>query len=175
VVVGRQVAILLAQLTRPAELRLDQMKPGEALERLTALLRRPHLLRQREGPGVGLAHGRHRVPLRGHQARPQTQQEREFVLRARGALGEGRQHRQPFREGGDGFVRGMALDGIVGRLLERVDGPLALAPALEVQGQLGRNVSGTGAIPCRQAGPRLAAQLGPPRRPPATPWRAVPL
>ena len=87
------------------------------------------------------------------------------MLGARRALGEGRQHRQPFPQGGDGFVRGMALDGRVGRLLERVDGPLDLPPALEVQGQLGRDVPRPGAIPFRQAGPHLAVQLGPPRRP----------
>ncbi|HET8644860.1 MAG TPA: hypothetical protein VFO85_05195, partial [Vicinamibacteria bacterium] len=112
-VVGRQVAALLAQLARQAQLRLDQMKPGEALERLAAVLRLPHLLCQRERPGVTLPHVRHCVPLRRHQARPQAQQEREFVLGARGALGQGRQQRQPFREGGAGFVRGMALDGRV--------------------------------------------------------------
>ena len=62
-------------------------------------------------------------------------------------------------------MRGVALDGIVGRLLERVDGPLDLPPALEVQGQLGRDVPRPGAIPVRQAGPHLTVQLGPPRRP----------
>ena len=92
VLVGRQLAALLAQRVSPAHVGPEQLKPGEALERLAALRRRPHLLRQREGPGVALAHGRHRVPLRRHQARPQEQQEREFVLGARGALGGGRQH-----------------------------------------------------------------------------------
>jgi hypothetical protein len=113
VVVCRQVDALLAHLASQAQPGLDQMKPIEALERLTALRRRPHLLRQREGPGVALTHGRHRVPLRRHQAQPQEQQEREFVLGTRRALGEGRQQRQPFGEGGDGFVIGMAPDGRV--------------------------------------------------------------
>src|SRR5262245_61050770 len=104
---------LLAQLASQAQLSLDKMKPGEALERLAALPRLPYLLTQRVGPGVDLAHCRHRVPLHCHQSWPQEEQQREFVLGARGALREGCQQRQPFGEGGDRVVMGIALDGIV--------------------------------------------------------------
>src|SRR5262249_46690898 len=48
---------LLAHFVRQAQLGLDQITPREALERLAALRRPPHVLRQREGPRVGRAHG----------------------------------------------------------------------------------------------------------------------
>jgi hypothetical protein len=49
-------------------------------------------------------------------------------------------------------VIGMALDGIVGRLLEVGHGPLDLAPALAVERQLGRDGPRLGAIPALQGG-----------------------
>ena len=81
--VWRQAEELLAQLASDAQLGLDKMKSGEALERLAALQRLPHLLTQRVGPGVALAHFRHPIPLRRHQSMPQEEQQREFVLGAR--------------------------------------------------------------------------------------------
>src|SRR5215831_19220859 len=59
VLVWHQLEELLAQLVSQAQLGLENMKPGEALERLAALPRLPHLLTQRVGPGVDLAHFRH--------------------------------------------------------------------------------------------------------------------
>src|SRR6516225_211947 len=55
VLVWRQAEKLLAQLVSQAQLCLENMKPVEALERLAALPRLPHLLTQCVDPGVGLA------------------------------------------------------------------------------------------------------------------------
>ena len=66
----RQVEELLAQLASGAQLGLGEMKPTEALERLEALRRLPHLLAQRVGPGVDLAHFRSRRALAPPSAAP---------------------------------------------------------------------------------------------------------
>src|SRR5262245_30663577 len=165
VLVWPQAEELLAHLVSQAQLGLENMKLGEALERLAALPRLPYLLTQRVGPGVDLAHFRHCVPLRRHQSLSQEKQQREFVLAARGALREGRQHRQPVGESGDRFVMGIAPSGIVGRLLEILHGALALTPALEVEGELGRDFSRPGAIPRLQPPANAPVQLPPPRCP----------
>src|SRR5215468_1247337 len=139
------------------------MKPVEALERLAALPWLPYLLTQREGPGVALAHFRHRVPLRRHQSRPQGEQQCEFVPGACRAVREGRQQRQPFGEAGDRFVMGIASGGIVCRLLEIAHGPLDLAPVLEVQGELGRDVPCPDAIAGLQTDSNVPMALPAPR------------
>ena len=96
---------------------LRRQTSARALECLATSQRLPHLLTQC-GPGVALPHFRHPVPLHRHQSLPQDEQQREFALAPRGAVREGRQQRQPFGEGGDRFVMGIAPDGIVCRLLE---------------------------------------------------------
>src|SRR5215467_3169234 len=141
------------------------MKPVEALERLAALPWLPYLLTQRVGPGVALAHFRHRVPLHRHQSRPQGKQEREFVLSARGAMREGLQQRQPFGEGGNRFVMSIAPGGIVCRLLEIAYGTLDLAPALEMDGELSGNFPRLGTIAGFQTDPNVPMQLHPPGGP----------
>src|SRR5262245_35668833 len=165
VLVWRQTEELLAQLVRQAQLCLENMKPVEALERLAVLPWLSHLLTQRKGPGVALAHFRHRMPLRRHQSRPQAEQKCEFVLSARRAVREGRQQRQPFGEGGDRFVMGIASGGIVCRLLEIAHSTLDLAPALEVDDELGGDFPGPGTIAGLQTAPNASMQLHPPRGP----------
>ena len=147
----RQVEELLRQLARGRQLPLGHMKLREPPEDPSELRRLPHLLAQRIGPGVDLAHFRGPHPLRGHQQLPQGELQREFVLGALGALRQGRQQREPFGEGGDRFVMGIAPGGIVPRLLPIVDGPRDLAPALEVDGELGRDLPRLGAIARLQA------------------------
>jgi hypothetical protein len=156
---------LLAQLVSQAQLGLDKMKPVEALERQAALPRLPHLLTQRIGPSIALAHFRRRVPLRRHQSRPQDKQQREFVLSAGGAVREGHQQRQPFGEGGDRFVMGIPPGGIVCRPLKIAYGTLDLAPALEVENKLGGDFSGLGAIAVLKADSNTPMYLHPPRGP----------
>src|SRR5262244_2615951 len=57
---------------------------------------------------------------------------------------------------------GIAPGGIVCRLLEIVHGPLDLAPTLEVDGELGRDVPRPGAIARLQTAPNVPMQLHPP-------------
>ena len=84
---------------------------------------------------------------------------------ARRAVREGRQQRQPFGEGGDRFVMGIAPGGIVCRLLEIAHGTLDLATALEVDGELGGDFPRLGAIAGLQTAPNAPMQLHPPRAP----------
>src|SRR5262249_2416407 len=86
----RQVEELLTQFARDTKLCLGAMKPIEAMERLEELRWLPHLVAQGVGPGVDLPHFRRRHALRYHQALPQDEQQREFVVRA---LGTGRERR----------------------------------------------------------------------------------
>ena len=111
VLVGRELAALLAHRARPTHLGPEQLKPGEALERLAVVPRLPQALRQRESPGVALAHGRRRVPVAAIVAVPGAAGAR---VRAgpRGALGRVAAP-PPFGEGGDSFVIGPAPDGRV--------------------------------------------------------------
>ena len=60
---------------------------------------------------------------------------------------------------------GIAPGGIVSCLLKVVHGALNLAPALEVEGELGRNVLGLDAKAGIQADRNTPVQLLPPRTP----------
>ena len=109
----RQVEELLAQRAREAQLALGAMKPMEAMEHLEALQRLPHLVAQRLGSGVDLAHFWSRHAVRRDELLPQHEQQCEFVVGALGAVGECREERQPFGDGGDGVVMGMTPGGSV--------------------------------------------------------------
>ena len=134
-----------------ASLSLGHLKLREPPEDPSELRRLPHLLAQGIGPGVDLAHVRGPHPLRGPQQLPQGELERELALDALGALRQRRQQRERFPQGGDRFVMGIPPRGIVPRLLPIVDGPRDLAAALEVDGQLGRDLPRLGAIARLQA------------------------
>ena len=103
--------------------------------------------------------GRH--ALGGHEQLPQAELERQFVPGPLGAVRHGRQQRQPLPQGGDRFGMGMAPSGLVPHLLPIRDGPRHLAPALEVEGQLGCEVPGAGASARLQPGPNAPVELRP--------------
>jgi hypothetical protein len=85
------------------------------------------------------------------------------VLGTRRAVRESRQQRQPFPQGGDRFVMGIAPDGIVCHLLEIMHGPERLASALEVDGELGGDFPRPGAIARLQTDPTIPMALLAPR------------
>ena len=70
-----------------------------------------------------------------------------------------------FPQGGDRFGMGIAPGGIVPHLLPIVDGPRDLAAALEVDGQLGRDLPCLCAIAHLQAQANAPVQVPAPRRP----------
>ena len=86
------------------------------------------------------------------------------MLDARGALWEGGQQREAFREGGTRFVIGIAPGGSVSRLLEIVHGSLHLAAALEVERELGGDLARLGAIAFLQPCPNAPVELDAPHR-----------
>ena len=85
-----------------------------------------------------------------------------------GALGVLRQRpeqSEPGGEIGDRFAMGIAPGSISRRLLPGVDGLFRLAPALEVDGELGRDLPRPGAIARRQPRANAPVQVQPPRCP----------
>lgn len=141
-----QIDELLCPLACGRQPSPGQMNLREPPEDPGELRRLPHLLVQRIGPGVDLAHVRGPHPRRGPQQIRQGELERELAPDALGALRQRRQQCERFPQGGDRFVMGIPLRGVVPHLLPIVHGLMRLARPLEVHGQLGRDLPGVGAI-----------------------------
>jgi hypothetical protein len=99
------------------------------------------------GPDVHFTHFWSWRALDGHQQLPQAEQQREFGLGPLGAVRQRREERQPFGDGGDGILMGIAPGGVVSRLPPIVHGPLDRAGPLEVDGELDCHLPHPCAIP----------------------------
>lgn len=113
------------------------MKQKEAPEYPENLRRLSHLLTQRVGPGIDLAHFRCREVLDRHQQLPQGELQREFVPGALGAVRQRCEQPEGFVDGGNRFVMGIALGRMFPYLLPIVDGTLDLPPTFEMDGEVG--------------------------------------
>ena len=155
----RQVEELLAERFTGVQPCLGTMKHKKAPEHPEELWGILHLVAQRMGPGkdvTGLWRGH---ALGGHEQLPQDELQRQFVPSPLGAVRHCRQQLQPSPQGGDRFGMGIAPGGIVPHLLPIRDGPLHLAPALEVDGQLGCDFPGARAIARLQPCPNAPVEL----------------